>query len=172
MVAAHLDVNTAAAGAVHRAAAAWAAVASHERRDVHLRPPAELLPVDAARDHQQLIADHFGLQPADRHAVQQVVVRIHFRASQVRFARLPVRLREHHLPDQVLDRPAAIHNLRREIIEQLRMRRRLAGDAEVVNRLDDAPAEQVMPNPIHRHARNERVAGINHPLGQGHTAAS
>ena len=41
-------------------------------------------------------------------------------------------------------------------IEQFRMRRGLAEDAEVVDRRDDAAAEQMMPHAIDVNARDER----------------
>ena len=46
------------------------------------------------------------------------------------------------------------------------MRRRLAGRAKVVDRLNNAAAKQVMPNAIYRHTRNKRVTRVDHPLGQ------
>ena len=50
------------------------------------------------------------------------------------------------------------------------MRGRLAGGAEVVDRLDDAAPKQMMPDTVHHHARNERVGRVDHPPGQGHPA--
>ena len=47
-----------------------------------------------------------------------------------------------------LDRPAVADEAVGEVIEQFRMRRRLAEHAEVIDRRDDAAAEQVMPDAI------------------------
>ena len=47
----------------------------------------------------------------------------------------------------LIDQPS-LHELVGEIIEQLRMRRRFAEDAEVIDRGDDAAAEQMMPDAI------------------------
>jgi hypothetical protein len=44
------------------------------------------------------------------------------------------------------DAPAALHELDRQIVEQLRMRRLLAHLAEVVERRHDAAAEMVRPD--------------------------
>ena len=170
MVAAHLNVNAPASVAIHRAAAAGAAVIPHERRDMHHRPFAELPLVDAAGHGEQPVADHLALQPTDRHPMQQVVVRINLRAGHVWLARLPVRTGEDHLSNHVLQRPVAVHELRGEKIEQIRMRGRLAGGAEVVDRLDDAAPKQMMPDTVHHHAGDERVGRVDHAPGQSHPA--
>ena len=172
MITTHLDVNAASPITVHRAATARAAVGPHKRRNVHHRPLAKLSLVDTARNRQQLITYHLSLQTTDRHAMQQSVFRIHSGAGPIRFTRLPVRAREHNLPNHVLHRPVVIHDLRRKIVQKFRVCRRLAGRAKVVDCLNDAAAEQMMPNAIYRNTRNKRIIRINHPLSQAHPAAA
>ena len=43
------------------------------------------------------------------------------------------------------------------MIEQLRMRRLFAEHSEIIDRFDDASAEQVMPDAIHGDSRHERI---------------
>ena len=46
------------------------------------------------------------------------------------------------------------------------MARRLALDAEVLAGLDDSPAEDLSPEPVHDHAAHQRVARIDEPACQ------
>ena len=50
------------------------------------------------------------------------------------------------------------------------MRRRLPGDTEIVNCLDDAAAKQVMPNTVHHYPGDKRIGRIDHSLSQIHSA--
>ena len=43
------------------------------------------------------------------------------------------------------------------------MRRRLTLDAEVVGRLDDSGAEELLPESVHDDAREQRIGAIDHP---------
>ena len=52
------------------------------------------------------------------------------------------------------------------MIEQLGMRRHVAGHAEVVNTSHQSAAEQKMPDAIHNHAGEERVVLAGEPLGE------
>src|SRR5262245_27979388 len=53
------------------------------------------------------------------------------------------------------------------------MRRRLAEDAEIVRRADDAFPEMVLPDAVDQYARhNRRLFGIEHLLGQLQPAAA
>ncbi len=72
-------------------------------------------------------------------------------------ARHLVGLRGHHQPVHRLHAPAALDELERQPVEQLRMRRRLAHLAEVARRADDAFAEMMLPDPVHHHARGQRI---------------
>ena len=60
-------------------------------------------------------------------------------------------------PHQLLDRPAVADEPGRQVVEQLGVRRRVAGDAEVVDARDQPLAEQVLPDAVDHHARRERV---------------
>ena len=71
-----------------------------------------------------------------------------------------------------LDGPAALDELRRQIIEQLRMRRRLAARTEVVGSFHQALAKVILPNAIHHHAGRERILRPREPLRQFEAAAA
>ena len=60
-------------------------------------------------------------------------------------------------PNQPLHAPAVVHELAGQMIEQFRMRRQFAHDAEVVDRAHDAATEQVIPHAIDHHAGRQRV---------------
>ena len=49
------------------------------------------------------------------------------------------------------------HEFDREPVEQFRMRRQSALDAEVVFGLDDAPAKVLLPDAVHKDTRRKRI---------------
>ena len=51
-------------------------------------------------------------------------------------------------------------------VEQLRVRWRRALRAEILAGLDDAAAEELLPQPIDGHARDERVVFVDQPSRQ------
>ena len=51
------------------------------------------------------------------------------------------------------------------------MRRLAAEDAEIIRRIHDARAEVPAPNPIHDHARRQRMLAARHPASEFETAA-
>ena len=57
-----------------------------------------------------------------------------------------------------LEPPAPRHELMGEPLEQFRMRRPLAADAEVADGADQAFAEVVLPDPIDHHAGEQGPA--------------
>ena len=80
--------------------------------------------------------------------------RIHLRPRQ---RRLPIRARRDHQPDHVLHVPAVVHELDRQPIQQLLVRRHFAARAHVDQHLRQPDAEVHLPQPVHDHARRERV---------------
>ena len=70
-----------------------------------------------------------------------------------------------------LDVPAGADELGRQPVEQLGVRRRLALDAEVLGRLDQARAEMVLPDPVDGHAGRQRVVGTSQPARQAEAVA-
>ena len=51
----------------------------------------------------------------------------------------------------------------REVVEELRVAGRCALFAKVINRADEATAEEVMPDAVHHHASDERVLSLREP---------
>src|SRR5438067_1757745 len=58
------------------------------------------------------------------------------------------------------------------MIEQLRVRRRVAAEAEVGGRRHDAAAEQVLPDPVDENAGRQRIVWIDDRLCQFQPAAA
>ena len=71
-----------------------------------------------------------------------------------------------------LDRPSAFDKSRRQVIEQFRIRRTIAHLAEVAGRAHDARAEVMLPDPIHHHARGQRILRDGDRFGQFQPAAA
>ena len=58
------------------------------------------------------------------------------------------------------------HELRRQPVEQLRMRRRRSLRAEIFARFDEAAAEELLPGAVDRDARRQRVPFVDEPARQ------
>jgi len=67
-------------------------------------------------------------------------------------------------PVHGLEAPAAGDELRREPVEQLRMRRLGAVDAEVAGRVHEAGAEVVVPDAICHYAGRQRILHGRQPF--------
>ena len=59
-----------------------------------------------------------------------------------------------------------------EIVEQFRVRRRLAAPAEIAGRADEAVAEMMQPDAVDHHAGGERVVLAGDGAGQLQPAAA
>ena len=66
---------------------------------------------------------------------------------------------------KALQAVAALDERVGQAVQKLVVGRRV-GVAEVVHRLDDAPADQVKPDPVDQAAGEERVLGAGQPGGQ------
>ena len=83
----------------------------------------------------------------------------------------PIRFRGHDGPVHGLEAPAFLDEVRREPVEQLWMRRLLAGAAEVVRISGDGLVEMPEPDPVHDGSGGEWVIGAGDPFGEGLAAA-
>ena len=72
----------------------------------------------------------------------------------------------------LLDRPAAPAEAGRQVVEQVRVRGRLAAEAEVAGRADEAGAEVVQPDAVDQHAGRQRVLRVGDGAGQPQAAAA
>ena len=77
----------------------------------------------------------------------------------------------HDRPDEPLDRPAVADEPRGQVVEQFRVRGRVARRAEVVDAPHQARAEEVLPDPVDEDAGRERVLLAREPTGQLEPAA-
>ena len=113
------------------------------------------------------VAQRFGIEPADVLPPEKLVLGIDGgRPSAVSRDDLPIRGRHHDQSMQFLDRPAALHELDGQPIEQLGMRRPCAAVAEIVRRRDEARAEMLLPDAVDDDPRGPRVVGRSDPVRQ------
>ena len=124
---------------------------------------AEHLAAEQTARRQRRVANHLGFQAHARAAREQPVVRIALGKRRRDGRRLPVGRRHHDRLDQRLLAPALRHQLGREPVEQLGMRRRRALRSEVLAGLDQAASEQLLPQAVDDDARHERVVRIDEP---------
>ena len=103
---------------------------------------------------------------------QQLVLGIGLRRRRVHGARHPVGARQQHHAVHRLHRPAVLDEAPREEIEQLGMRRRVAGPAKIVGRAHQAVAEVMFPEAVHHDARGKWVVGTGDFLGDFKPAAA
>src|SRR4051812_10908646 len=72
-----------------------------------------------------------------------------------------IRRTEHDETVEVLDRPTALDEASREIVEQFGMRRRRGHVAEIVGRGDEAVAKMLLPDAVHEDARSHGIFRID-----------
>ena len=65
-----------------------------------------------------------------------------------------------------LDAPAALDELLREKVEQLRMSRSRTANAEIRRSLDQPASEMMLPNAIDHYTRGEWILRISDPISQ------
>src|SRR5205807_10384099 len=106
------------------------------------------------------------------HLPQERVLWIDAPALRAVVALLLIDRREQDQPVQVFDRPAVFHESAGQVIEQFRMRRRLATQAEVARRPYYAGAEMMHPDPVYHHPRGQGIAAIADGLGKLQPAAA
>ena len=80
--------------------------------------------------------------------------------------RLPVGRGGRDQAVDVLHPPTRVDELRRQPVQQLRMRRGFAPQAEVVGSRDEARAEVFLPDPVDRDAGSQRIIPRYEPAGQ------
>ena len=119
--------------------------------------------VQLAGDQQQRVAHRFGFEPAAVHPAQIQILAVELQRLRRRLRRLLISGRKHHCSVHGFDRPTRGNELIGQIIEQLRMCRRLTELAEIVWRADEPLAEMMLPDPIHHHPGRRRIVGTGNP---------
>ena len=127
--------------------------------------------VQCSSRRQHRVANLFGIQPPRTVSPGQPVRGVGRHVGRRGLRCELIRARQHQCAHQLLDRPALANESLSQVIQQLRMRRRIAGDSKVINAEDQPLTEQVLPNPIDHHARRQRVLFAGQPLSQFQSAA-
>ena len=115
---------------------------------------------------ERAVADEFGVEAEAAAAGEQEVLAILFGELRRHDGRLLVRGAGDDQAMELLHRPAGLHELDGEPVEQLRVGRRLALVAEVLERAHEAAAEEGLPLAVDRDARGERVLRGEEPAGE------
>ena len=122
--------------------------------------------IPRAAHRENRIADRLGVQPPHRHMRQQPITRILFTRARWRQARKLIRGAAQHQPVHRLHRPSRLDKPAGQPIEQLRMQRPLAHAPEVVRRRHQPFAEMMLPDPVHHHARHQRIRPARQRINQ------
>ena len=131
---------------------------------LHARPADSRVQQPAHR--QRRIPHHFPVHPVPRPARQQPVLRVFLQLLRRHQSRLPVGVRQQHQLQHLLHVPTRLTELDREPVQQLRMRRRRPLRPEILGRLHNPRPENLLPEPVDRHPRRQRIRRIHHPLRQ------
>src|SRR5439155_4059375 len=79
---------------------------------------------------------------------------------------------EHDQTVEFFQRPTLLHEARRQVVQQLGVRRRFGAQAEVTGRAHEACAEMMQPNAIDQCASREGILGAGDGLSQFEPAAA
>ena len=118
------------------------------------------------RGRQRQVADHLAVHPEARPPGKQAIVRVLLQLHRRRGRGLAVRGGRHHEPEEGLHVPSRLAELDRQPVEQLRVRRRLPGDAEFSRGGNEALSEDLRPEAVDVDACRERMVRVCQPLGQ------
>ena len=125
-------------------------------------PPAHFLDQQPAHE-QRIVTDHFRVEPEARPPREQPVLRILLNQSRRHRRTLLVRCAGDHESNHVLHVPAALDELRREPVQQFRVRGPFTLRADVAGSFHETGAKELLPEAIHGHARRERMFGADEP---------
>ena len=117
-------------------------------RLVRLGARAAILRNQQTADPQGGIANHLGVHAVATLARVQLIAGIDLVQFFVRNGRLLVRAGRHEQPHDVFHVPVVLDKLRRQPVEQLGVRRRLALPPEVIEPRRQAGAEEKLPHPV------------------------
>src|SRR5262249_32535982 len=134
------------------------------------RRTADLLDQQAAGE-ERLITQHLGVEPEAWTARQQAVSRVLGQAGLGHLCGLTGGRTPHPALHCLLDVPAVVHELHGQPVEQLRMAWRFALGAEILSRLDQTGAEQLLPEAIGGHASGQRMLTRHQPAGEAEAVA-
>ena len=114
---------------------------------------------------QHSVAELLEIHPPGRERREQAVLGIAVIAGLSRRP-LPIdRARKDEAMDG-LHAPSAFDKSQGQPVQQFRVTRRLGAQTEIARRLHEPPAEMMLPNPIHHHARGQRIRTARHGFRQ------
>ena len=129
------------------------------------------LAVERPGGRQQGIADFLRVQPPRAVPPHEPIGRVKGPLPRRSVAAELIGPAQHQRPHQLLERPALDDQAARQVVQQLRMRRRVTAAAEVIHGGDDALTEQVLPGAVDEDAQRERIVRTAEPAGQLQPAA-
>ena len=126
---------------------------------------------EEAAGGEGLVADHFGGEAVTRTAGEPDIFRIVGHDLGSGEAALAVGLREDDGFMQGFYVPAGADEFAGEPVEEFGIFGAVTLAAEVVGGLDEAATEEGLPEAIHRHAREQRMARVGEPAGEAEAVA-
>ena len=118
------------------------------------------------RRHERQITDHLAVHPEARPPGKQAIVRVLLELQRCGGRGLAIGRGRDHEPEEGLHVPSGLPELDRQPVEQLRVRRRLPGDAEFSHGGNEALSEDLRPEAVDVDAGGERMVRIGQPLRQ------
>ena len=116
--------------------------------------------VEIASGRQQRVADGFRLQSTWLKMPHVAIARIDLQIFRINFVRLLINVAQHDRAMQRFQLPAAANQFRREILQQLRMRRPFALHTKVIRRTDDSLAQMMLPETIDNNSCQQRSGTV------------
>ena len=113
--------------------------------------------IQQTTNSEGVIAQCLRIEAEPRATGKKAVIRIQFQFSRRYLRALPISRGSQHQLQHLLDIPLGGDEFGGEPIQQLRMHRRYALRAKVLGGFHDARAEHVLPEPVNRHSRRERM---------------
>src|SRR5439155_1364384 len=93
-------------------------------------------------------------------APEQAIIGIDLGFLRIERGVLEISRTGHDEPVQRFQCPTSIHELAREPLEQFRMRRQFAANAEIVHRADESLCKMMLPNAVYDNSRNEGTCSV------------
>ena len=127
------------------------------------------------RHDKHRVADRLGLQPARRHLPKETIIRVNVEwisaltidvRGNLDVAALLPGSRRQDQSVQFFQAVATVAKPDGEPLQQLRVRRPAAVEAQVVRSVDQACAEVVMPDAVNDDSREERVVFMSDPRSE------
>ena len=131
---------------------------------IHARPADAL--DEQAGNRECVVAHEFRVEPEAALARDLAVKRVALAQFLRRCGSLLIGVARYDQPDEMLHIPAAFDKLRGEPVEQLGIHWRLTLRAHIVEDFGKAGAEIHFPQPVHEHARRQRIFRRDNPLGE------